>query len=136
MGNFDKFKLCKDYLVDKPKFHSFRQIMLDEEGGKNKKVCLTGNKQEAENEESKKHITSALKEAGCIAAAEKPAGEGAGGAIDKVVSMIASLGQTVIQHCEKESDSKFLEALPTPEERNIKSELAQIRLRKKKILPK
>ena len=76
MGAFDPFRPCKDYLVTKPKFHSFRQSILDEEAGKNKKERPTGKKREAEKEENKKLITSALKEASCIAADEKPPGDG------------------------------------------------------------
>ena len=128
LGPFDPFRLCKDYLVTKPKFHTFRQVMLDEEAGKNKKERPVGKKREAEKEESKKLITSALKEAGCIAADEKPPGDGAGGAIDRVVTVIASLGQTVMEHWQKEADEKFLESMPTPDKKNIKSEMAQIRL--------
>jgi hypothetical protein len=56
MGAFDPFRPCKDYLVTKPKFHSFRQTMLDEEAGKNKKERPTGKKREAEKEENKKLI--------------------------------------------------------------------------------
>ena len=62
MGAFDPFRPCKHYLLTKPKFHSFCQSMLDEEAGKNKK--------ERPVEENKKLITSALKEAGCIARAQ------------------------------------------------------------------
>ena len=128
LGPFDPFRLCKDYLVTKPKFHTFRQVILDEEAGKNKKERPVGKKREAEKEESKKLITSALKEAGCIAADEKPPGDGAGGAIDRVVTVIASLGQTVMEHWQKEADEKFLESMPTPDKKSIKSEMAQIRL--------
>jgi len=128
LGCFDPFRLCKEYLVTKPKFHTFRQQLLDEEAGKNKKERPTVKKREAEKEENKKLITSALKEAGCIAAEETPPGEGAGGAIDRVVTVIASLGQTVMEHWQKESDEKFLESMPTPDKKNIKSEMAQNQL--------
>ena len=64
---------------------------------------------------------------GCIAAEEKLPGEGTGGAIDRVVSIIASLGQTVMEHWQKESDEKFWR-VPTPDKKSIKSEMAQTRL--------
>ena len=83
-------------------------MLVEDEAGKNKKEHPTGKKREAEKEEKKKLITSALKEAGCIAAKEKPPGEGTGGAVNKVVSIIASVGQTVMEHWQKESDEKFL----------------------------
>ena len=44
LGPFDLFRLCKDYLVTKPEFHMFRQLLLDEEAGKNKKEHPAGKK--------------------------------------------------------------------------------------------
>jgi hypothetical protein len=49
-------------------------------------------------------------------------------AIDRVVTVIASLGQTVMEHWQKEADEKFLESMPTPDKKSIKSEMAQIRI--------
>ena len=44
------------------------------------------------------------------------------------MTVLASLGQSVVSFWKEESEGKFIEALPTPEKKEIKSELAQLKL--------
>ena len=53
---------------------------------------------------------------------------GGGGSMDKMVSVISSLGKTMMEHWKQEGEAKFIEALPTPEKRGIKAEMAKVHL--------
>jgi len=131
-GSPDAFKSCKEYLQNKPKFASYRRMLELEEAAKKEgtKVRPNGKKKDA-----KKLIGEALKEAG-IPIDLSGEGEtvssvvsgGGGGSMDKMVSVISSLGKTMMEHWKQEGEAKFIEALPTPEKRGIKAEMAKVHL--------
>lgn len=129
-GSPDAFKSCKEYLQNKPKFASYRRMLELEEAAKKEgtKVRPNGKKKDA-----KKLIGEALKEAGVTI---DLSGEGetvvsaasGGGSMDKIVSLISSLGKTLMEHWKQEGEATFIEALPTPEKRGIKAEMAKVHL--------
>ena len=45
-----------------------------------------------------------------------------------MVAVISSLGKMMMKHWKQEGGLKFLEALPTPEKRGIKSQMAKVQL--------
>jgi hypothetical protein len=132
-GNPDAFSMCKDYLGNKPKFASFCKTMENKDEAKKEKSkkCPTGKKKEQENEQDKKLIKKALTEAGIVdlsGDADKTATSSGGDSLQTVMSVIAALGNSVVSFWEKESEGKFIEALPTPEKKELKSEMAKMKL--------
>ena len=137
MGNPDTFPLCKEYLQTKPKFASFRRMMeQEEETKKGKSSRPLGKKKQQDNEQDQKLIKKALGDAGLVVdvlAGDESTGGGGGSrgsndAMQSVMTVLASLGQSVVSFWKEESEGKFIEALPTPEKKEIKSELAQLKL--------
>ena len=134
-GNPDCFKACKEYLQTKPKFASYRRMLDLEEAAKKDgaKVRPNGKKKDAKQLEDKKLIGEALKVAGVAVDLSGDvetvvsSASGAGGMKD-VVAVISSLGKTMMEHWKQEGELKFLEALPTPEKKGIKTEMAKVQL--------
>ena len=136
-GNPDGFKACKEYLQTKPKFASYRRMLDLKEAAKKDgaKVRPNGKKKDAKKLEDKKLIGEALKEAG-VAIDLSGEGEtvasaanfGGGGSVAPLISVITSLGKTMMEHWKQEGEYKFIEALPTPEKKEIKSQMAKVHL--------
>ena len=111
----------------KPNFASYRKMLDLEEA----------TKKDTKKLEDKKLIGKALKEAGVAVdlsgegqTVVSAASGGDGGTMKVLVAFISSLGKTMMEHWKQEGEFKFLEALLTPENRGIKTQMAKVQLLK------
>lgn len=128
-GNFDDYKMCKEYLEDKPKYSNF--CAMSEAAVKEKNLERPiGAKKAKQEEKDKKLIGDALKACGVDG---KPTETPRVAVYEKALQLLDGFGNSMMQYWQSEQDNKMFQYLDTPEKKEFAREQFKLKLARAKL---